>query len=400
MKKLPIIFLQKGMNKDKVFMIGAEENPCLPFIHSLSRKGIKVYAGSYKKICPGFFSRFPVKRYLYPSPLEDENAFVERVLDILRRENFAVTFVFGEYNSYVATKHKSEFERFTVLPINDYDTYIKCRNKKNTIKAAVRVGVPTPQTYFADEEDIEVIAKKVTYPVVLKPNISFGARGISYPASSDELITLYKKIKQEYGECHIQEFIPPGGGQYKAEILHDNNLNLIAWCVYEKIRYYPPTGGSSTLNRTVERRDILESGAKILKEIGWKGIGDCDFICDPRDNTPKLMEINSRITRSIKICILAGVDFPYMLYRMAIGERLHQNLDYKVPVYMRYLLGDILWFFRSKDRFKSKPSFFESFFRLYPEELFSLYDPLPFFAFSLSIAMEMLNKEARRKRLR
>ena len=112
------------------------------------------------------------------------------------------------------------------------------------------------------------------------------------------------------------------------------------------------------------------------------------------------MEINARITRSIKICCLAGVDFPYLLYKMAMGEDLKPNLNYKVPVYMRYLLGDVLWFFRSKDRFNSKPGFFESFFRGYSEEIFSLDDPLPFLGFSLSIAFEMLDKEARRKRLR
>lgn len=383
-----------------MFMIGAEENPCLPFIHSLSKKGIKVYVGSYKKTCLGFFSRFPVKRYLYPRPLEDEAAFVEKILDILRRENFAVTFVFGGDNTYVVTTYKSKFERFTALPINDFDTYMKCKNKKNTIKAAEKAGVPTPNTYFPDEEGIEVIARKVIYPVVLKPNVSRGARGISYPASPKELIDVYKKTKEKYGECHIQEFIPPGGGQYKAEILLDTNLNLMARCVYEKIRYYPPAGGSSTLNQTVDRQDILELGTKILKEIGWIWVGDCDFICDPRDNIPKLMEINPRITRSIKICSLAGVDFPYMLYRMAIGEKLRPSVDYKVPVYMRYLLADILWFFRSRDGSNTNPAFFESFFGGYSEEIFSLKDPLPFLGFSLSIALEMFDKEAREKRFR
>jgi len=384
----------------KVFMIGAEENPCLPFIHSLAGKGIEVHVGSFKKICAGFFSRFPKKRFLYPSPLRDEGGFVDKVSSILKDGKYDVTFVFGESNAYFVTKHRGAFERYTRLPINDFDTYMQCRDKKNTLKAAQPAGVPTPRTWFPDEEDIRVIARKVTYPVVLKPNVSVGARGLSYPVCPEELVNSYKKTKERYGECHIQEFIPPGGGQYKAEIFLDNNLNLVAWCVYEKIRYYPPAGGSSTLNRTANRRDILELGTKVLKEIGWTGVGDCDFICDPRDNTPKLMEINARITRSIKICCLAGVDFPYLLYKMAMGEDLKPNLNYKVPVYMRYLLGDVLWFFRSKDRFNSKPGFFESFFRGYSEEIFSLDDPLPFFGFSLSIAFEMLDKEARRKRLR
>ncbi len=388
------------MCKEKVFIIGAEENPCLPFIHSLSNKGITVYVGSYKRICPGFFSVFPKKRIIYTSPLKDESRFIEDIINILKKEKFKVTFVFGEHNTYVVTKYKKEIEKYTILPINDFDVYIKCRNKKNTLKIAQRIGVPIPKTYFPDEEDIEVIAKKIKYPAVLKPNMSYGARGMVYPTSPDELIHLYHKVKEKYGECHVQEFIPPGGGQFKTEIMHDRDLNLIAWCVYEKIRYYPPKGGSSTFNRTVNRRDILEIGAKILKEIGWVGIGDCDFIVDPRDNKPKLMEINARITRTIKICYLAGVDFPYLLYKMAIGEKLQRRLNYRAPIYMRYILGDILWFLRSKDNLIKKLEFFKSFLIKHSEEIFSFRDPLPFVGFTLSMALEMLNKESRRKRLR
>jgi len=388
------------MKRDKVFMIGVEENPSLPFIASLSQKGIQVYVSSFKRICPGFFSKYPKKRFIYPSPFDDEKSFVKRILDILRNNNFSVTFVFGEHNSFICTKYKHEFEKYTILPLNDFEIYMQCRDKKKTIKAASRAGVPTPKTYFPDEQDIMEIAQQISYPVVLKPNMSFGARGISYPRNQTELVELYRKTKKEYGECHIQEYIPPGGGQYKAEILLNRKLDLIAWCVYEKIRYYPPLGGSSTFNRTVNRLDILNLGKRVLQEIGWIGIGDCDFIHDPRDNKPKLMEINARITRSIKICVLAGIDFPFLLYKMAKNEKLSLNLDYKSPVYMRYILSDILWLLRTKGRFNSNPGFFESFFRRCYEELFCLYDPMPFFAFCTSILGEMFNKEARKRRLR
>jgi D-aspartate ligase len=388
------------MKKDKILMIGVEENPSIPFIHSLARKGLEIHVASYRRTCPGIFSRFPKKRYIYPSPFADEDAFVDRIINILEQEHYRVTLIFGEHNANVLTRFKKELEKFTTLPINDFDKYIKCRDKKNTLKIAQKIGVPTPKTYFPDEVEIKAIANNVKYPVVLKPNESFGARGISYPSSSHELISLYQKTREEYGECHIQEFIPTGGGQFKAEIFHDKSMRLIGWCVYEKIRFYPPKGGSSTFNRTVDRKDILKLGAKILQKIGWFGIGDCDFIGDPRDGKPKLMEINSRITRSIRICTLAGVDFPYMLYKAAIDEELSADLNYKVQVYMRYLLSDVLWFFRSEKRFNSNPGFFSGFFRSWHEEIFTAEDPLPFLGLSLSIAMEMLNKKTREYRLR
>lgn len=388
------------MKKEKILMIGVEENPSLPFIHSLAKKDLEIHVASYRRVCPGIFSRFPKQRYIYPSPFVDEDAFIEEIINILKHENYIVTFIFGEHNANVLTRFKNELEKFTILPMNDYDKYMKCRDKKSTLKTAEKIGIPIPKTYFPDEVRIEEIAKIVTYPAVLKPNESFGARGITYPTSSEELISLYKKTKEEYGECHIQEFIPPGGGQFKAEIFHDRSMKLIGWCVYEKVRFYPPKGGSSTFNRTVDREDILKLGAKILQEIVWFGIGDCDFIGDPRDGKPKLMEINSRITRSIRICTLAGVDFPYMLYKTAVGEELSTNLDYRVPVYMRYFLSDVLWFFRSKKRFNTNAGFFSSFFKNWHEEIFTVEDPLPLLGFSMLIAMEMLDRKTRKHRLR
>ncbi len=39
-----------------------------------------------------------------------------------------------------------------------------------------------------------------------------------------------------------------------------------------------------------------------------------EFKLDPRDNTPKLMEINPRFWGSLALAIESGVNFPYLLY--------------------------------------------------------------------------------------
>lgn len=384
------------MENRKVLIVGAEENPSLPIIESLSKKGIKVCVASHKKICPGFFSRYVSKRFIYPSPFIDPDGFINELVNLIKRERFDVTFVTGEQNTFLLSKYKDRFEQYTKLPLVDFYTYMKCRDKSNTMKIASRIGVPTPKTYFPQKDNIKEIANMVDYPIVVKPNKSYGARGIAYPNSPEELIQAYYRIKSEYESCHIQEYIPHSGMQYKAEVLLDYSSEVKAWCVYNKPRYYPPTGGSSTLNCTVDRRDILEHAAKILKEIGWYGMGDCDFIEDPRDNIPKLMEINPRFTRSIKVCILAGVDFPYLLYKLAMGQEVPYILEYKIGIYLRYLFSDIVWFIKSPNRFKAKPNFFWFFGKNLRDEVISFKDPGPAIAYFLSKALALLNKKERK----
>ena len=372
--------------KGKVLVIGADENPSLPIIESLSTKGMEVHAASHKRVCVGFFSKFVHKRFVYPSPFIDDQSFVHSLSDYVRREGFDVTFVTGDQTTDLLVKNKDLFIQHTALPLVDLERYVNCRDKTKTMKIAQRIGVPTPKTYYPQDEPIEQLARHLTYPVVLKPNSSDGARGIFYPQSADELLHSYRTTTAEYGPCHVQEYIPHTGRQYKAELLLDEKSMVKAWCVYDKLRYYPPTGGSSTLNSTVDRRDILENAAKILKEIRWYGMGDCDFIEDPRDGTAKLMEINPRFTRSIKICVLAGIDFPYLLYKLALGESFPPVLSYQVGLFLRYLPADVMWFIKSKDRFKAKPSFFWFNRKRVNDEILSLKDPGPVLAYLVSKA--------------
>lgn len=388
------------MRIGKVLLVGAEENPSLPIIVSLSSKGLEVHVASHKRVCVGFFSKYTHKRFLYPSPFTHEDEFINRLLEYVKKERFDVTFVTGEQPTCLLSKNKELFTEYTRLPVVDFERYMKCRDKTITMKVAGRVGIPTPKTYYPEEEGLEEIAKKLSYPVVIKPNMSDGARGISYPRNREELTLLYHNTKEKYGPCHIQEYIPHTGMQYKAELLMDYSSAVKAWCVYNKLRYYPPSGGSSTLNSTVARKDILECAATMLKELKWYGMGDCDFIEDPRDGVPKLMEINPRFTRSIKVCVIAGVDFPYLLYKMAMGEKVPAVLDYQIGIFLRYLPSDIMWFIKSKERFKARPHFFWFLGKNLRDEIISLKDPGPAIAYFASMAVSMLNKEERKFRLR
>jgi predicted ATP-grasp superfamily ATP-dependent carboligase len=183
--------------------------------------------------------------------------------------------------------------------------------------------------------------------------------------------------------------------QYKAEILMNKQQEVVSWIVYNKPRHYPPKAGSSTINCTVDRQDILKIAEKILSHMGWYGMGDCDFIEDHRDNTPKLMEINPRFTRSIKIASISGVDFFYKLYQLAMGEKVTPDKKYTVGRYLRYLSGDILWFLRSEDRFHTKPNFFRFFDKNMKYEICSIKDPGAIIGYLFHKIVLIFNKEER-----
>jgi predicted ATP-grasp superfamily ATP-dependent carboligase len=79
----------------------------------------------------------------------------------------------------------------------------------------------------------------------------------------------------------------------------------------------------------------------LLRSIGWQGVAMVEFKIDHRDRQPKLMEINGRFWGSLQLATDAGINFPLMLYRLATGESVAPEFDYRTGVRTRWLLGDL-----------------------------------------------------------
>jgi hypothetical protein len=112
------------------------------------------------------------------------------------------------------------------------------------------------------------------------------------------------------------------------------------------------------------------------------------------------MEINPRFTRTIRILIEAGLDYPYQLYRLALGFEPDENLTYRDNLYMRYLPADIGWFISSKERLQATPCFFDFFSKDTVYEEWALHDPLTGVGLWLLLAGDMMHLSKLRDRFR
>jgi predicted ATP-grasp superfamily ATP-dependent carboligase len=338
-----------------------EAKAAIPVIESLGKKGIEVHVGCQSRWCASYFSRHVTRRFRYVPPEKEPERFVDQLYEIVKSENYAALIPVGDIITALISANQDRFRQHTGLLLPDNSTFIKGRDKQKTLKIAIANDIACPMTYFPDETDINELRGLIKYPVVVKPAISHGARGITIVLSKKDLIPSYKAVRRKFGPCFVQEYISQAGTQYKADVLVDRNGNLKAGVVYSKLRYYPLEGGSSILNQTVERPDILAAVDKLLKAMHWYGFADFDFIVDPADGVAKLMEINPRFPESFRITLAAGIDFPYMIYQMATGRDVDQCNGYRKGIYSRFLLGDLLWFIKSPNRFRAEPSFFKFF---------------------------------------
>ena len=251
-----------------------------------------------------------------------------------------------EDTAYLLSGHRDRFSRLTYLPIPSKHKLKWVRNKANVLRLAEKLGIPIPQTWhIQDLTQLDAIADMLPYPVVIKPRISSGAVGVVYPKNPEELRKTYQTIHQQFPFPMIQEFIPRDGSGYGASFLFDEQSRLKAGFVHKRLREYPVTGGASTLRISTRHDDIYDMARALMEKIGWFGVVMVEFKVDPRDGLPKLMEINPRFWGSLSLAVHAGVNFPLLLHKMAMGEHFDPVENYRPGIACRWLIpGDLLHF--------------------------------------------------------
>jgi predicted ATP-grasp superfamily ATP-dependent carboligase len=235
------------------------------------------------------------------------------------------------------------FAQHTILPFEDYSKMIKLHDKGKLSEVAEELNIPIPKTYnITSFEEIEKVSHKLDFPVVIKLKNSTSSKGIEYVYSQKEFISKYKetvsKLKLDLVDYPlVQEYIPGEG--YGVSLLM-NHGDLRAIFTHRRLREYPITGGPSTLRESVRHPEMEKIAIKLMKYFDWHGVAMVEFKLNRYTNKPVLIEVNPRFWGSLNQAIYSGVDFPFLLYKMAIEGDVKPVLEYKVGVKTRILMND------------------------------------------------------------
>jgi predicted ATP-grasp superfamily ATP-dependent carboligase len=362
---------------NRVLVTDGHFRKTLAVVRSLGRKGVRVTVGERTLLNTSFFSKYCSKRLVYPSPQRYPDLFVESLLKEIKKNHYDCLFPMEEETLLLIAKYRSEISKYTYLLIPDLEKIEFVRDKGSLIQFAEAHGIPVPKTFYSPSTlTLPITEEGEGY--VIKPRISSGSFGIAYVKNRKDLLHSYQRVHQRYPFPLIQEYIPDGGGTFGVSALFDESSNVRAAFVHRKLRMYPVQGGPSTLREGVEHPQIMELGSSLLKALNWVGIAMVEFKVDPRDGIPKLMEVNPRFWGSLQLAIFSGVDFPYLIFKMARGEKFEPILRYPVGRRSRWLLfGDILHFINNPERFRLQPPFFRFFEPETCDDMISRDDPLP-----------------------
>jgi predicted ATP-grasp superfamily ATP-dependent carboligase len=230
----------------------------------------------------------------------------------------------------------------------------------------------------------------VNYPVLIKPKQGGGAWGIQEVASPEALEELLARptwTGRPWEQFFVQEKIT---GHTHCVAMLFNKGTLRAKVGYRQLRDYPATGGQATARVSVHDERAETCLQRLLEALAWHGACQADFIIDKESGIPYLIDVNPRLWGSLTQAIASGVDFPYLIYRLARDGDVPAVASFKANVVTRWLGGELA---ALPSRVRSGPNrlellrdFFlpDRFATLFDD--FSLSDPLPFLTWTMDAA--------------
>jgi predicted ATP-grasp superfamily ATP-dependent carboligase len=365
-----------------VIVTNAKNRIAYNIVKSLGQKAIEVYTSDFVPLSMSFASRYSKGHFIYPSPFRNQNEFIECLLkNIYRLKANVLIPVFEE--TFLISKFKNKLLEHVQMVVPDYEQILNVHNKDRWQPIAAKLNIPFPKSCTIDElkkSNCEI--KELRYPVLLKPKQGGGGWAIKQVGSPRELENNLNQSSNNglsWDRFFVQEKIE---GETHCVAMLFRKGELKAKVTYKQLRDYPTTGGQATLRISIRNEKAEESFQKMLEELRWHGICQADFIVDKKTNIPYLIDINPRFWGSLIQGIASGVDFPYLLYRIAIDGDVNPVKEFKTGVMTRWIGGDIRTFLPFFKKSKNKMQFLHSFIfpgngKIFYDD-FSLKDPLPF----------------------
>jgi D-aspartate ligase len=207
-----------------------------------------------------------------------------------------------------------------------WDVFRYAYRKRLTHIVAQRTGIPYPWTQYP-RTLLDVAELECPFPAVLKPDAKPQPNRFTLDKAwrandRGSLLAAWSEAARLVGPgaVIVQELIPGGGeAQYSFAALCQNGVAL-ATLVAQRCRQYPRDfGHSSSLVETVEAPDVERHGRAIVAALAWNGLIEVEFKRDVRDGSYKLLDLNGRVWTWHALGPRAGVDFPYLAWRLAQG---------------------------------------------------------------------------------
>jgi D-aspartate ligase len=298
----------------------------LAMARSLGRRGIPVVFVTSDYLITKF-SRYVEFSTTWSGPTRPGAA--EELIEIGRRHDLAgwVLMPGGDPEALLIARARAQLASFFRVTTPGWKTARWALDKRLTYKRAGALGIAHPKSYYpADRQQVEQL--DCHFPMVVKPATRWDSNQFTLAKAwrvddRAALLFRYDQAVAAAGERNIllQEFLPGGGAtQFSYAALWDRGQPAVS-LVAQRVRQYPiEFGYSSTFVKTIENAEVEAAAVRFMQSLDYSGLVEVEFKFDARTQSYNILDVNIRGWTWIALGGGAGVDFPYLLWRCAMGE--------------------------------------------------------------------------------
>ena len=204
----------------------------------------------------------------------------------------------------------------------------------------LRLGEPVipSEIVYSVEEAVEV-AKKITYPVVLRPAFTLGGSGGGFADNEEQLRELMRNalavspVHQVLVEKSIK-----GYKEIEFEVMRDKNDTAIAICSMENVDPVGIHTGDSVVvapAQTLSNKEfqmLRDSALRLIRALRIEGGCNVQFALDPLSFKYYIIEVNPRVSRSSALASKAsGYPIARVTAKVAVGMTLDEIMLATAP---------------------------------------------------------------------
>ena len=188
--------------------------------------------------------------------------------------------------------------------------------------------IPSEITYSIEEA--KEAAKRIGYPVVLRPAFTLGGTGGGFAYNEEELVEVglnafrLSPVHQVLIEKSVK-----GYKEIEFEVMRDSNDHAITICGMENIDPVGVHTGDSLVVAPImtlspeDQKMLNDSAIKIIRELKIEGGCNVQFALNPNSSEYYLIEVNPRVSRSSALASKAsGYPIARVTAKIAVGMAL------------------------------------------------------------------------------
>ena len=220
-----------------------------------------------------------------------------------------------------------------------------------------KIGEPVIESEITYSiEQAKESAKRIGYPVVLRPAFTLGGTGGGFADNEEELEQIMKNaLKLSPVRQVLVEKSVKGYKEIEFEVMRDANDNAITICGMENVDPVGVHTGDSIVVAPImslsdkDLKMLNDSAIKIIRELQIEGGCNVQFALHPTSSKYYLIEVNPRVSRSSALASKAsGYPIAKVTAKIAVGMTLDEimvsgttaihepKLDYVISKFPRF----------------------------------------------------------------